>query len=278
MQAKLLLIVLCAFTISNSEAQEGFNTFGKFRFQGAVSIPDSYITNPGQLTKDGKEILLSLLYDDLDTTFTALYLKSLGNNGESSLKKLEIGIPEGYKEILQSSISSNGSTIVCTVNDYGGWITNDLAISFKNIDGTYTTPIVLDGINAADQSDSYPWLSHDGLRLYYIKDSRIYYSERNGDKSLFQESEVLKFNGQVDLNVISVWLDKKEKKLWILSDGVLYTAKRKNRKQAFSLPEVFTSEFNSLNFVSSVSLNNSMKDIFLFYSGEETFMLHYTLK
>lgn len=277
MPAKLPLITLSLLFCLGLSAQDDHRTFGRFNYIGTVPVSPEFTVHPSQLTKDGESLIAPLLTDNEDTTYTMLYLVD-PESGRENL--LPVSLPDsGYSELLTASLSADASVLVCTVNSYGGWIRNDLAMAFRGSDGIYGQVMVLNDLNDPAASDAYPWVSHDGNRLYYLHEQTIMLSERSGDRSLFSEAAPLVFEGKVSLPVLGFWLDKREKRLWILAqDGKMYTSKRRSISSAFPLPELFTAEFEPFYFVSGISFSPDRKEMYLFHSDEAQSMVHYSLK
>ncbi|MBT8229251.1 MAG: PD40 domain-containing protein, partial [Bacteroidia bacterium] len=104
----------------------------------------------------------------------------------------------------------------------------------------------IDEINLNDHSDAYPWISDDGLRLYFCgnesgKDlSSIYLASRKDSDDPFDEPEVLSINIPGTDNY-SPFLSKDELTLTFaarIPDGLIstsiYMATRDQKKEAFS--------------------------------------------
>lgn len=254
---------------------ENFNTSGKFKFIDTLSVPAQYTVNPGQLSKNGEYYNLGLYYDTDDTTYSNLF--SINMKKKVSPLSFNLIPPAGYQEFFQCSETFNKKTIVFVVNNFKGWGGNDIAIAERDESGNYI-PRVLDEINSADVADAYPWISGDGLRIYFVKEQTIYIAERKTATEKFNTPLPLKFEGDVQTPVLSIWLSNDEKKLFYISQNIIYTATRKSMNETFSLPSVFTNEFKDFEFISSLSFTQKMKDLYLYYAGETTKILHYKLK
>lgn len=270
------LMVICVFISSCIIAQtEDFITYGKFIFADTLSVPKNYSVNPGQLSKDGNQYYLGLYYDgEEDTSFSNIY--SIDIHSQTTTP-LQITPPEGYTEFFQCSVSDDEKTIVLVANNFKGWAGNDLALAEKDASGKYNARI-LDELNTEDTVDAYPWLSGDGLRIYFVKNEVIYFSERKNRSEKFNSPAPLVFTNAVQTPIRSLWLNTSEKKLFYISNNIIYVAERKKISKPFKLPEVFTKEFINLEFIASLSFTPNMNHLYLYYSGENTKILHYKMK
>ncbi len=281
MPIKVLCFCLLLSKMAVSQ-DESFLTNGKFRFTDTLPMAVNYSINPGQLSKDGSAYYLGLYYDgDDDTTFSAIYRLGLSSASDDPLSRMpavvKLSPPAGYLEVFQCSATADEKTLVFVVNNFNGWAGNDLAIAEKNENGTYVSRM-LDELSAIDTADAYPWISPDGLRVYFVRDEKMYHAMRSSRSDKFSRPVPVSFAGDVQTPVVSVWLSNNEKKLFYISANTIYMAERKKTNRPFKLPVVFTSEFKEFEFIASQSFSPDMKDLYLYYSGETTKILHYKLK
>lgn len=281
MRVKILLFGLFMGTWVQGFSQDNpYTTFGKFQFSGVLSMPDYASPSPVQYAKFENALIGGITFDDGDTLFTDMYLLPLAGKGSSEGAVRQLNIPRHplYNQYLQGSSSASGKTIVFTANDYSGWSGNQLAMTTRNEAGAYDAPLLLDALNSDGISESYPWLSHDGLRLYFMKDEKICLAKRNHENEPFSSFEPLAFTVGMELPVLSIWLDASEKTMWLISDNVIYQSTRKKVKKPFELPVIYTEEFKDFSFISSISFTPDGKNMFLYFSDEEDLILHYILK
>ncbi len=275
MRVKILLFAVTYLMAFMCSGQEEFQTFGKFRFVKAYQFPDNYTPGPPQHLSFTDSLLISLTYEDDDTLYTGLYL--MGTDVANPLpRKLPVPQLEGYPQYLQATMAGNPFVIVLVVNRYGGWIINDIAMTKQLADGMFTTPVLLDNLNDPSESDAYPFLSADGQRLYFLQNERLMVATRNNNG--FGNLQEVPFKGLMEMPILSVWMDRKEKTIWMVSNNRIYTATRKKRDAPFSLPDLFTAEFETFPFISGISFNRQQKDMYLYYSDDEPVILHYQLK
>jgi hypothetical protein len=255
---------------------DNYTTYGKFVFDDTLLIPQGFTVTPGQIAKNGDSYFLGLYDDDnTDSSLTGIYKIDMTNTLHST--RINIHPPDGFDELFQCSASGDESTIVFVTNNYSGWIGNDLAIAERASDGKYVSRR-LDELSSKDTVDAYPWISYDGLRLYFVKNETIYYSERKSIGDKFSPATPLPFTNTVETPIRSVWLTKSEKEIFYISNNVIYSAKRKKQTQPFKIPAVFTKEFYTLEFIAGLSFSPDKKDLYLYHSGDVTTILHYKLR
>lgn len=122
-------------------------------------------------------------------------------------------------------------------------------------------------------ADAYPWISYDGLRLYFTKEQsqydKIYTSSRKYDDLPFEDAKTLEI-GFDDHDIISCWLTNDELDIYIvIRDSELYTnflyhAQRNNILDKFSnFVKVELTGFTN-NFFSAPSLTQDMNQLYIF--------------
>jgi len=123
-------------------------------------------------------------------------------------------------------------------------------------------------INDPNRADAYPWISSDGLRLYYTgmpDGNKLMFTQRPNMNGYFISPTVIPINSVLDPR--SCWLSTDELDIYLTSGNYLYYAHR----DAISLP--FNTPFNislfgtTFSFISGPSLNTAQDELFLFSSG-----------
>jgi len=117
----------------------------------------------------------------------------------------------------------------------------------------YNTGGPITGLNTVDLADSYPWISSDGLRLYFSRtdiagESRIHRSTRATISAAFTTS-VAVLPG-FDDDQISCWLDQDELTMLFSSNYTLMRASRASTADPFGAPVSVTLSGASGLFVS----------------------------
>jgi len=153
----------------------------------------------------------------------------------------------------------------------GHYIFIALLLSTIGVAQTYTDVTPISAINT-DVGDSYPWISPDGLRLYYTSGpgsfaNQIYLSQRADANSDFSAPVQLGI-GNVT-GIVSIWLTDDEKDAYLTTvDGKLFFAHRDNTMADFANPaEIALTGFN-FSLFKGPSLNDAQTQMFLTSGGQ----------
>jgi hypothetical protein len=160
----------------------------------------------------------------------------------------------------------------------------------------YDTVRALSEFNEDAIAEAYPWISRDGLRLYFNKNFKIVYSERADIYSTFSEYQVLSINSPVYEN-LSCWLTGDELDIYFMMrvdngtmSTTLYHANRSSVHEEFLSPvkvnltgdisgfltgPSLTPDFSHLYLWNSIIVNNRyVNNIYLFNkTGENAYTL-----
>jgi len=138
----------------------------------------------------------------------------------------------------------------------------------------------LSEFNEPDNVEAYPWLSDDGLRIYFIKndgEDKILFSSRTSINEKFGEPEEIKLEG-VAKKRISPWLTPDELNLYFLTDEnnlnmarTLYHAQRTSIDKKFKNAVKIDLIGDIREYIVSPSFTPDMQQLFLFQGiGVET--------
>jgi hypothetical protein len=229
-----------------------------FTFADTLRFPAGYSPRPGQFSKDSLEYYLSFAFDP----YRQLYV----------LKRGMAGQPFGEPQILagaindtafqnnQPTITSDKKTIVFARSTGGLWTENDLYIATRpDTSLPFDSVRALIELNSTDSADAYPWISPDGLRLYFTKgdgvNDDIFVSTRNDLSEAFSAPLPLDIDFMATRN-ISCWLSNDELEIYFttgeLGDSVMYSI-RQNPSDMFPAPVLIPS-LSRYGFVSGISV------------------------
>ena len=282
MNTKLPLII-CFLYSTAAFSQSKYITTGLFNYQDSLKIPNSYEIGPGQLTKSGNHFILGLMDGELEeyvNLLSDIYAITI-NPVSQPLEIKGLGLPNAPDSVryFQCSASDNEQTLVYVSNLYAGWNDNDLAIATKQPDGKYGNVRMLTELNSNLESDAYPWISPDGLSIYYNRNFKVMHATRSSIDQTFSAPVEVQYNGIVNLEIVSSWLSPDEKTMFLIANNIIYKCTRKSVNDAFSFPEVFTSEFKNFYFIAGLSFKPDKKTMVLYQSGEiDQSILIYQLK
>jgi hypothetical protein len=141
------------------------------------------------------------------------------------------------------------------------WDSDDLYIATRP-DTTlpFDSVRALSEINLPDSPDAYPWISPDGLRLYYTRgNGRLFVSQRASTNDLFSTPSLVTFNITDTLNsILSSWLTADELQIYYITSYPNYHffhATRLTIKDPFTEPELCTG-FSNYSFITAPSIYN----------------------
>jgi hypothetical protein len=226
----------------------------------------SGIVNPGQLSKDGLHYIFSIT----NGSRSRIYVLNRPDT-ESAFSHLEliqgrINDTLIMQKNIQPTLSADGNTIVFVRNSTSSWGDNDLYIAVRQtFEMRFDSLRALTEINAPDKADAYPWLSPDGLRLYYTRadvDDRIYFTERSSTDQLFQSPLPVSIPYEGDIR--SAWLTDDEKTILFTSSGAILKSTL-IAPQTFDTPTVVVAEDAVASFVSGPSYCNN--ELYFFKSN-----------
>lgn len=125
----------------------------------------------------------------------------------------------------------------------------------------------LSEVNTPDQSEAVPWISWDGLRLYYISGNFnpvIKYCERTDTSELFSAPVA---NPLGPVNATAVWLSREELDAYFIYNGVLLNhCHRDSLTGPWSEPELinlYNTGFGGYSSIYSISLNQAQNELYL---------------
>ena len=128
----------------------------------------------------------------------------------------------------------------------------------------------LQEINQDGSAEAYPWLSEDGLRIYFTHENVIEQWERKSISSKFENKKVIVDDGNA---IVGQWLNSTETEIWYTTGGggTLYHGVRKNIKSDFDKfdeIQLMNQAGDYSGFISGPSLTPDQNELFLFYSGD----------
>jgi hypothetical protein len=240
----------------------------QFRPSGQVDVGTEMMPLIGQLSKDGRTMYLT---GQNHQGKKHLYKMSRSQAGAefSKPEKLSGAINEGKYDIIMPTVSKDEQTMVFVHSANGMQNGNDLYIATKDATGEFTAIRPLETVNDANVSDSYPWLSADGLRIYFTKQhgSKItfYVANRSGLDADFGKPTEMGVTLPKVNNNMSCYLSSDETELYALSGEVIYYATRKNSKEKFGLPMEIANTSNS-GYLSGITLTDDASEMFVYNS------------
>ncbi len=257
----------------------GFN----FKFTGTVNTGNEVMPLVGQLSKDGLKMYFT------SQNFKGekeLYVMKREKPGDSFGKpsKLKGTITNAEYDIIMPSVSADEKTMVFVNSVDGTQKGNDIYISSRDDEQskndlyitsrpTEDSPFMnvrpLDEINDPEMSDSYPWISGDGLRIYFTKQkgNEITYhvASRNNVTERFAKPKKLDLNLPKISNNMSCFLSNDELEIFALSGDKIYRATRENLFSKFTAP-VEIGQSGNEGYMSGITMTQDNTELFVFNS------------
>ena len=137
--------------------------------------------------------------------------------------------------------------------------------SFSQSTLNYENVRTLDEINGANLADAYPWISSDGLRIYFTKEfndtQELVVSERKDYHSDFSPPVIVPTG---NIRPTSCWLSENELTAYVTDTKHLYFLKRSRRNVEFGPPiEIYLDGAPSHTFLTRASLDFSQNELFI---------------
>lgn len=241
-----------------------------------IIIPDAIDISPAQLSKDGLKLYAVIR----DAEGPGLYELTRKKTKKPFKKMNRLDVRTGKKivDFFQPAFSADGGILVFSGQemDESSWNSNELYMA-KWMNSYYGDVRPLDEINREGYADAYPWLSGDGLRLYYIMDEYIYNTSRLSIEDRFEESEKLNLPENTNEGIASCWLNASETEIYLIKGSLIYKSSRIDKDANFEIPEIFIDDLKDLDFISGLSFTADLKQMVIYYSGDHTEIRLYRL-
>jgi Secretion system C-terminal sorting domain/WD40-like Beta Propeller Repeat len=230
-----------------------------FIFVDTLHLPSGYLPRPGQFSKDGLEYYLPLS-SNLNKSFIYVLTRTALGKAFGEPQPLQGAINNTGYYNTQPSISSDKKTIVFVRAQMDSWNSNDLCIATRpDTASPFDSVSSLVQLNSADTAEAYPWLSSDGLRLYFTKGTGLadefFVSTRDDINHTFGQPRPLDVNF-AGVRSISCCLSNDEHGLYFTTgqrgDSVMYSL-RSNTLDTFPTP-IFLRTLSKYGFVSDISI------------------------
>lgn len=129
----------------------------------------------------------------------------------------------------------------------------------------YDSIRALTEINDSVNADAYPWLSPDGLRMYFIRgaggNNQLLFTDRPNTDSFFNTPSMVPLGIS---DPTSCWFSNDELNVYVCASNSLYFADRSTSSSAFNAPVTINlTNFPPHNFIAGASLNAAQNKLFL---------------
>lgn len=240
-----------------------------FNYTGEVFLENGIMPLAGQLSKDGESMYFTSQNSKGGKQVYRMDRDALGDDFKTPVK-LAGEINDGKYDIIMPSVSADESMMVFVHSANGMQSGNDLYLATKDAaTGEYSNIRPLSEVNDQNLSDSYPWLSPDGLHLYFTKqhgsDITFLVATRNSTADKFGAAEKLGVQLPHVSNNMSCFLSNDEKEFFALSGNKIYYATRPTKTARFNVPvEIANSDNNG--YISGITMTNDAHELFVYNS------------
>jgi len=239
-----------------------------FRYSGVVNTGQGVMPLVGQFSKDG----LKLYFTSQNMRGAKqLYVMTRTKAGDifGTPKRLTgVGNDEGY-DIIMPTLNGDESQMVFVSSKDGSQKGNDLFIASK-VEGGFLNIRPLDEVNDPSLSDSYPWLSQDGLRLYFSKQKgsniTFFMSSRTAADAKFGAPVKIDITMEIPNNNMSCFLSNDEKEIFVLNGDKIYSATRTSLTGKFSTPVEIAASTDNNGFMNGITMTDDKAEMLVFNS------------
>lgn len=259
---------LSTFNMTTPEAAVNSARQFQFNYTGEVFPGEGIMPLVGQLSKDGGSMYFTSQSAKGDKYLYKMNRRSVGADFAQALK-IDGDLNSGKYDVIMPSVSADENTLVFVHSANGMQKGNDLYVATLTEDGSYGNVTPLLASNDPNLSDSYPWLSPDGLRVYFTKqfgsDIKFYTTERSSLSEPFGEAKELGLTLPKVSNNMSCQLSNDETELYALSGSNIYYSKRDKATGKFGLPIEIANTSNS-GYLSGITMTSNAEELFVFNS------------
>ena len=269
----MVVVFMSASTLSKfnmTTPESAVNSARQFQFNytGEVFPGEGIMPLVGQLSKDGGSLYITSQSAQGKKQLYKMNRRSVGADFAQAIK-LEGELNSGKYDIITPSVSADENTMVFVHSVNGMQKGNDLYVATLTEEGTYGNVTPLTAANDPNLSDSYPWLSADGLRVYFTKqfgsDIKFYITERSSTSEPFGEAKELGLTLPKVSNNMSCQLSNDESELYALSGNNIYYSKLDKASGKFSVP-VEIANSASGGYMSGITMTSDAKEMYVFNS------------
>lgn len=231
-----------------------------YKYLGKLTPPEGYSIQPGQFSKDMKKYYLPAT-DTNGNAYLLIYL--INNKGQATLVSRHlIEIPEGKVFAGQSSLTEDEKTMVFTVTSDNSWSNNELCVAeLETRNKSYTKTRLLGELNEEENADAYPFISSDGLRIYWIRNNQLFFASRMERNHAFKIGNS-KISSDKKMNSFSISND--ELIIYYVESDKVFSGSRKDIKANFENIKSITEGFQEVGFIAAYSeIKGSLVSVFL---------------
>lgn len=239
-----------------------------YKYTGQVKTGEDVMPLIGQLSKDGNRLYITS--QDGYGSKKLVTMDRTGKNAFAAPETVEGKLAESGLDLVMPTLSGDELTMIFVNSVDGMQKGNDLYIASRDSkEEDFDNIRPLTEINTFGKSDSYPWISNDGNRIYFTKqrggDITFWMAERENNKGEFNALDQLNISIDKVHNNLSCQLSPDEKDIFILNGDKIYYATRADKNKEFSVP-VEIAQSSNTGFISGITMNEDASELFVFNS------------
>ena len=241
-----------------------------FEFDSALKMPGKLKPVGGQLSKDGKKLFVSMADETGMRQAYVLVRESLFDNFGKP-EKLVGKINDINYNISSMSVSADEKVVVFVGNESGKENGEDLYMAIRTVLGRYDNIRKMDEINSRGIADLSPWVSDDGLRIYFTKkingEYGWYWSFRFDVYGKFKKLRTASFEAEHKASNSTLMFVNQEKEAVSLSGNEVYISYRRSVYELFPpLKKIHLDPTKGT--IRNISMANDKLELFAFNENE----------
>ena len=237
-----------------------------FKFTGELELPEGFVPLSGQVSKNGQRLYVAVEREVSNEVYVLSRDEETGKFVEPQL--LGGILSDVSMNIVSLTVSADEKTMVFVSSPDRTQQGNDLYIATRTgKDADFADVRKLHEISDPMISDCYPWLSPDGLRLYFTKQKgaqvHIYAAARTNPNEKFISLDKLDLDIPIMNNNMSAMLTNDELQMFIVSDNEVFYTTRYTVDDDFS-PVRQIADAGVMDYINGMTMTPDMSELYVF--------------
>ena len=242
-----------------------------FEYDSALPLPDGFTPVGGQLSKNGKKLFVAL-EDKNGTRQAYVMVRESLFDSFGKPERLAGKINDLNYRISSLSATSDEKVVVFVGNETGQENGEELYTAIRTVLGRYDNIRKVDEINSEDIADISPWISDDGLRLYFTKkvngEYNWYWAYRFDVYGKFKKMRTASFEATHKASKSTLQFLNREKEALTLSGNEVFVSYRRSVYELFP-PLMQVHLENQGGEISNISMADNKLELFAFNTKED---------
>ncbi len=228
---------------------------------------------PGQISKNNKNFYFTMENENTAEEFIYVMKRKKAGKPFSAPEKIK-GVVNENPTPAQPSLTEDELAMVYVKVSNNTWTDNDIYIAYREKKSAEFSEFrTLSEMNSPDEADAYPYISPDGLNIYYVKGDYLYHSSRFDMGVKFSQASKVYFGdygSYADYSgIYGAWLSPDQLQIYFVYSSAIYAADRAYPDTEWSEPYVYCYPRTEDAFISGVSFSSDMKEMFLYVSYDD---------